>query len=90
MGEFNKGGAKPADGEGGEPGEGPEPMGGESGPPPPPSEGPEPPTTERLVRSDLDLLNEENLFSGKNYMNLSKARNSLIEMDDRLRNLIDK
>jgi hypothetical protein len=86
----NKGGAKPADGEGGEPGEGPEPMGGESGPPPPPSEGPEPPTTERLVRSDLDLLIEENLFSGKNYMNLSKARNSLIEMDDRLRNLIDK
>jgi hypothetical protein len=86
----NKGGTKPADGEGGEPGEGPEPMGGESGPPPPPSEGPEPPTTERLVRSDLDLLIEENLFSGKNYMNLSKARNSLIEMDDRLRNLIDK
>jgi len=69
--------------------------GGSTPPPPsggsePPSGGPEPPTTERLVRSDLDLLIEENLFSGKNYMDLSKGRNSLIEIDDRLKNLIDK
>ena len=66
----------------------PPPSGGEETPPP--AGGAEPPTTERLVRSDLDLLIEENLFSGKNYMDLSKGRNSLIEMDDRLRNLIDK
>jgi len=66
----------------------PPPSGGEDTPPP--AGGAEPPTTERLVRSDLDLLIEENLFSGKNYMDLSKGRNSLIEMDDRLRNLIDK
>jgi hypothetical protein len=66
----------------------PPPAGGEDTPPP--AGGAEPPTTERLVRSDLDLLIEENLFSGKNYMDLSKGRNSLIEMDDRLRNLIDK
>jgi hypothetical protein len=66
----------------------PPPSGGEETPPP--AGGAEPPTTERLVRSDLDLLIEENIFSGKNYMDLSKGRNSLIEMDDRLRNLIDK
>ena len=66
----------------------PPPSGGEDTPPP--AGGAEPPTTERLVRSDLDLLIEENIFSGKNYMDLSKGRNSLIEMDDRLRNLIDK
>jgi len=65
------------------------PSGGDTSTPPP-SGGAEPPTTERLVRSDLDLLLEENLFSGKNYMDLSKGRNSLIEIDDRLKNLIDK
>jgi hypothetical protein len=61
------------------------PSGGDV-PPPPPDE----PTTERLVNSDLDLLLEETLFRGNNYMNLSKGRNSLIEMDDRLKILINK
>lgn len=70
-------------------------LGGASSAPPsggletPPPAGEEP-TTERLVRGDLDLLIEENLLIGKNYMNLSKGRNSLIEIDDRLNNLINK
>ena len=63
------------------------PSGGDVPPSPPP---PDEPTTERLVNSDLDLLLEETLFRGNNYMNLSKGRNSLIEMDDRLKILINK
>ena len=74
---------------GGDLGSTPPPSGGDESPPPPPSGG-EAPTTERLVSSDLDLLLEDTLFSGKNYMNLSKGRNSLIEMDDRLKKLINK
>jgi len=67
------------------------PMGGEESGPPPSGGGEEtPPTTERLVRNDLDLLLEENLFTGKNYMNLSKGRNSLIQIDDRLKDLLNK
>ena len=68
---------------------GPPPSGGGDESPPPPSGG-EVPTAERLVSSDLDLLLEDTLFSGKNYMNLSKGRNSLIEMDERLNKLINK
>jgi len=73
---------------GGDLGSAPPPSGGDESPPPP--SGGEAPTTERLVSSDLDLLLEDTLFSGKNYMNLSKGRNSLIEMDDRLKKLINK
>ena len=73
---------------GGDLGSTPPPSGGDESPPPP--SGGEAPTTERLVSSDLDLLLEDTLFSGKNYMNLSKGRNSLIEMDDRLNKLINK
>lgn len=73
---------------GGDLGSTPPPSGGDESPPPP--SGGEAPTTERLVSSDLDLLLEDTLFSGKNYMNLSKGRNSLIEMDDRLKKLINK
>jgi hypothetical protein len=73
---------------GGDLGSTPPPSGGDESPPPP--SGGEVPTTERLVSSDLDLLLEDTLFSGKNYMNLSKGRNSLIEMDDRLKKLINK
>lgn len=73
---------------GGDLGSTPPPSGGDESPPPP--SGGEVPTAERLVNSDLDLLLEDTLFSGKNYMNLSKGRNSLIEMDDRLNKLINK
>jgi len=73
---------------GGDLGSSPPPSGGDESPPPP--SGGEAPTAERLVSSDLDLLLEDTLFSGKNYMNLSKGRNSLIEMDDRLKKLINK
>ncbi len=86
-----KEGEKPAEGggeSGSDTGASAPPSGGEESAAPP--SGGEAPTAERLVRSDLDLLIEENLFSGKNYMDLSKGRNSLIEIDDKLRNLIDK
>jgi hypothetical protein len=35
-------------------------------------------------------LLEENLFSGSNYMDLSKGRNSLIEIDDKLNDLLNR
>jgi hypothetical protein len=89
--EGEKGGESAGGEESDSGGSSPLPSGGGGGEePPPPSGGSEPPTAERFVRSDLDLLIEENLFSGKNYMDLSKGRNSLIEIDDRLKNLIDK
>jgi hypothetical protein len=66
------------------------------GPPEPPSGGaPEPPPggdtlPERFKKDDMNLILEENLFSGVDYVNLSKGRNSLIEIDEKLRKLIDK
>ena len=92
-GDKSAGGSAPAGGgsEGGGEGLGAPSMGGEESGPPPSGGGEEtPPTTERLVRNDLDLLLEENLFTGKNYMNLSKGRNSLIQIDDRLKDLLNK
>jgi hypothetical protein len=77
-------------------------MGGGAPPPsepaggaPPPSEpagGGEspPPTTERLVRKDLDLLLEETLFNGTDFLDLSKGRVTLSEIDKKLTDLINK
>jgi len=67
----------------------------EGGAPPPPESGeeaPPPPAmpTERLVRKDLDLLLEETLISGSDYMDLSKGRLSLDLIDKKLKDLIDK
>jgi hypothetical protein len=84
--EGEKGGESGGESGGGEDMGGAPPAGGGEEP----SGGEEPPTTERLVRSDLDLLLEENLFSGSNYMDLSKGRNSLIEIDDKLNDLLNR
>ena len=62
----------------------PEPGGGA---PPPPEGGL---TPERLVRNDLDLLLEETLITGSDYMDLSKGRVSLNMIDEKLKDLIDK
>jgi len=73
------GGAPPAPDMGG---------GGEAAPPPAPEGGGL--TPERLVRKDLDLLLEENLFNGRDFMDLSKGRLSLDQIDQKLKDLIDK
>ena len=67
-------------------------MGGETAPAEPPSAGgaETPPTTERLVRNDLDLILERNLFNDDEVLELSKGRNSLVEINNKLRDLIDK
>jgi intein/homing endonuclease len=66
-------------------------MGGGSalggGSPPPPEGGL---TPERLVRNDLDLILEETLITGSDYMDLSKGRISLGMIDKKLKDLIDK
>jgi len=62
--------------------------GGEAAPPPAPEGGGL--TPERLVRKDLDLLLEENLFNGRDFMDLSKGRLSLDQIDQKLKDLIDK
>ena len=83
---------------GGEPSEdggAPSEMGGLT----PPSSGPEEPapppemgglTPERLVRNDLNLLLEETLINGSDYMDLSKGRVSLGLIDEKLRQMLDK
>ena len=81
--------------EGGEEGGmgGPPPMGGMDlgGPPEPP--GPEPGgeagvTPENAMKDDLKILLEKNLFD-TNYMDLSKGINSLNEINDKLKKLIN-
>jgi hypothetical protein len=69
--------------------------GGSSSTPEPPSGGetPEPPSgglPERLVNNDLNLILEETFINGVDYVDLSKGRNSLFEMNEKLKNLIDK
>ena len=63
-------------------------MGG--GAPPPPAGGAPEMPSERLVRKDLDLLLEETLMNGSDYMDLSKGRISLDLIDKKLKDLIDK
>jgi len=57
---------------------------------PPPGDTGEPPTTERLVRNDLNLILERNLFNENNMLDLSKGRNTLFEINNKLKDLIDK
>jgi hypothetical protein len=66
-------------------------MGGEPAAPaePPAGGGPEL-APERLVRDDLNLLLEENLFGSDNFMDLGKGRNSITEIDDRLKELLNR
>ena len=61
--------------------------GGET--PPPPAEGGEEPPVERLVRNkDLDLLVEDDMIKGKSILDLSKGRQSLGEIEDKLNALL--
>jgi len=91
--------AADAGGAGGEP-----PMGGESMGPPPGGEAPmgggaeaPPPapegggvTPENLNVKGLNILVEDRLFNSFDTLNFSKGGNSLIEIDDKLKSLLDK
>jgi len=72
------GGAPPPGGSEPEPGGAP-PPGGEAGLAP-----------EGFVKDGLDLILEETLFYGNNTMDLSKGKNSLVEINQKLNDLIDK
>jgi intein/homing endonuclease len=82
--------------EGGEEPEGMPPMGGGSelgGPPPPP--GPEPGgeagvTPESTKKNDLNLILEDSLYYGKTSLDLSKGRLTINEIDDKLKDLLNK
>ena len=47
-------------------------------------------TPENFNKNDLNLLLEENLFGDSLYMNLGKGRNNLVEINDKLKELIDR
>jgi hypothetical protein len=84
----------PAGGEEGAPG-GESPMGGDMGGPPPPAPGPEPGggagvTPEGFNKNDLNLILEQNLFNEDLSIDLSKGRNSLVEINHKLKDLLDK
>lgn len=66
-------------------------MGG-GAPPEPPAEEPAggAVTPENFNKNDLNLLLEENLFGDSLYMNLGKGRNNLVEINDKLKELIDR
>ncbi len=59
------------------------PPGGDTGggAPAPPPEGDTGMPTERLVRNDLDLILENTLFNSPETIDLSKGRNSLVEIE---------
>lgn len=87
-----KDGEKPAEGgeeggpEGGAPDMGGMPdMGG--APEPEPAGGAEL-APESISKDDLNLLLEEGLFGKHDFMNLGKGRNSLVEIDDKLKDLL--
>ena len=61
------------------------PMGG---PPEPPMGGGAVP--EIFNKDDMNLLLEETLFRGSDYMDLARGRNYLVEIDEKLKKLIDK
>jgi hypothetical protein len=83
-------GATPEGGESPEGGGMPEPPsgGGMTEPPSPPAGGEI--TPETFNRENMNLLIEETLFNGSTHFDLSKGQNSLIEIDDKLRNLLNK
>jgi hypothetical protein len=58
------------------------------GPPEPPTGGGAVPET--FNKDDMNLLLEETLFRGSDYMDLARGRNYLVEIDEKLKKLIDK
>ena len=95
---YGKKDGEPSSESGGEsPGAGETDMGGDLGgaaaPPPPEAPAPEAGgvTPESFNKDGLDLILEEmTLFSAADVMELSKGRNSLIEIDQKVRSLLDK
>ena len=65
-------------------------MGGGAPPEPPAEEPGGAVTPENFNKNDLNLLLEENLFGDSLYMNLGKGRNNLVEINDKLKELIDR
>jgi hypothetical protein len=63
-------------------------MGGGSEPPPPEAPPGGEMTPEGFNKNDLNMLLEDHLFGGSDYMDLSKGRNSLTEINDKLRDLL--
>jgi hypothetical protein len=45
---------------------------------------------ESFNKDDLNLLLEEHLYGKNDFMNLGKGRNSLVEIDDKLKDLLDR
>ena len=86
-----KDGEKPAEGgespEGGAPDMGGMPDMGGAPEPEPAGEAPEL-APESISKDDLNLLLEEGLFGKHDFMNLGKGRNSLVEIDDKLKDLL--
>ena len=63
-------------------------MGGGSEPPPPEAPPGGDVTPEGFNKNDLNMLLEDHLFGGSDYMDLSKGRNSLTEINDKLKDLL--
>jgi hypothetical protein len=64
-------------------------MGGGAPPPPPPAEEPAAVTPESFKKDNLNILLEsEGLLGEDSYIDLSKARNSLGEIEKQLRNIL--
>ena len=63
-------------------------MGGGSEPPPPEAPPGGEVTPEGFNKNDLNMLLEDHLFGGSDYMDLSKGRNSLTEINDKLKDLL--
>jgi hypothetical protein len=47
-------------------------------------------TPESFNKDDLNMLLEEHLFGQNDFMNLGKGRNSLVEIDDKLKDLLNR
>ena len=86
--ESEPAGAAGADaGAGGDTGGMPDMGGGAEAPPPEAPPGGDV-TPEGFNKNDLNMLLEDHLFGGSDYMDLSKGRNSLTEISDKLKDLL--
>jgi hypothetical protein len=90
---YGKKEGEPAPAGGEEAGGGPPDMGGlgdmGGGAPPPPPAGGEPGVTpESFNKNDLNLILEDKLFTELDVMDLSKGKNALVEIDDRIKEFL--